>query len=200
MIYSEKRKIAFLTIPKNASETIAQCTHKDFTLVSDKTPLPRDTTQICIIRDPFDRWKSGTIEYFVHPTSRINQFNLRNTIQPIMIPEMRRRLTKWLTHDEPQPWDYHTNFQCEAYKWGKFKNIKFYWYNDTVIQTIQNDFSCFKNLKSFHKKDKYADYKKTLLDFIEKNEHAVMAQLQKMYATDYNFIANLKFVNYNNEI
>ena len=68
IFYNEAKNLALLTIAKNCSESILQGVTKDF-VYFDTIDLPKDTTAIVIFRDPYDRWISGTVEYFAYPDS-----------------------------------------------------------------------------------------------------------------------------------
>ena len=186
IFYNEAKNLALLTIAKNCSESIKQGVTKDF-VYYDTIDLPKDTTAIVIFRDPYDRWISGTVEYFAYPESVSYLSTSEHGVQ--------LNLQQWLNR-EPMPWDYHTSLQSVVYNYSNL-DLKPYWFCNSVLEDINKDYNCFDEILVTHQGKLRKKYKKIIKEFINKNQKVVESKLSTLYNVDYKFFNTLKFVNRN---
>lgn len=186
IFYNEAKNLALLTIAKNCSESILQGVTKDF-VHCDTIDLPKGTTAIVIFRDPYDRWISGTVEYFAYPEG------LRDL--PVSERGVQLNLQQWLNR-EPAPWDYHTSLQSEFYDYSDL-DLKPYWFCNSVLEDINKDYNCFDKILVTHQEKLRKKYKKIVKGFINKNQQVIESKLSTLYDADYKFFNTLKFVNRN---
>jgi len=186
IFYNEAKNLALLTIAKNCSESILQGVTKDF-VHFDTIDLPKDTTAIVIFRDPYDRWISGTVEYFAYPDS------MRDL--PMSERGVQLNLQHWL-NQEPVPWDYHTSLQSTVYDYFNL-DLKPYWFCNSVLEDINKDYNCFDKIPVTHQEKLRKKYKKIVKGFINKNQQVIESKLSTLYDADYKFFNTLKFVNRN---
>lgn len=186
IFYNEAKNLALLTIAKNCSESILQGVTKDF-VHCDTIVLPKGTTAIVIFRDPYDRWISGTVEYFAYPEG------LRDL--PVSERGVQLNLQQWLNR-EPAPWDYHTSLQSEFYDYSDL-DLKPYWFCNSVLEDINKDYNCFDKILVTHQEKLRKKYKKIVKGFINKNQQVIESKLSTLYDADYKFFNTLKFVNRN---
>lgn len=186
IFYNEAKNLALLTIAKNCSESILQGVTKDF-VYFDTIDLPKDTTAITIFRDPYDRWISGTVEYFAYPDS----------LRDLSISErgVQLNLHQWL-RKEPVPWDYHTSLQSTVYNYSNL-DLKPYWFCSSVLEDINKDYNCFDKIVVTHQEKLRKKYKKIVKEFINKNQQVIESKLSTLYDADYKLFNTLKFVNRN---
>lgn len=161
------KDVSILAIPKNCSSSI-------ITGLKPSQPGLADTV-ICILRDPLDRWRSGTIQYFTYEERLKDQ-----------------TLDIWLT--KGTYFDVHTMPQSHFIKGN---NIINYYYKNNVLESIQADWDIFDSIPHLQKTDKPAKEKvKRKVDkWISKNKTQLQVKIDKIYEKDYMQIAKAKFQN-----
>lgn len=178
IIYNKARQLAFYTIAKNCSESILQCRNKSFERQQDTFNLPNNTKVICILRDPIDRWISGTVEFF-------------SQIPPSSILGMNKSLVFWLDK-EPYAWDFHTEHQSKDINTSW--DIDYFWFGPTVLQDIQAKYKCFDKIIHTHREKFRTPYRQAIIEFMQNNPQ-VESRLKTFYKNDYTLIENSQFVN-----
>ena len=185
MIYSESANISFLVMPKNASESISRSLKEGFSRVSPKIKTLPNTTFICILRDPYERWISGTVEEFLYPS----------TDRYYTAGDMIKILKKRLDNDSGIIHNSHTIMQCDIYKWKKFKTIEFYNLTPTTLRIIKDKHKCFDRIHNAHvsSRGKRLPYKLILTEWIYANNHE--QTIRNLLQRDYDFVSKIKFQN-----
>lgn len=191
-VYSAKRNLYFCTIAKNCSTSIINQLPKDFQATK---PLP-DTDVIVILRDPVDRWISGTVEYFTYgPHSFVTTHGAPNPSKMLMA------LNSYVKRDRLYAFDYHTELQSAELKTiKKFTGkIHYYYYHAGVLDDIQKDFDVFKSVSKENSTvaDKHRPkFRSVLESWLEINREVLYPKLKEFYKKDYKAINKLNFVNW----
>jgi len=191
--YSPKRNFYFCTIAKNCSTSIIKQLPTDF--LSNQKPC-KDAEVVIILRDPIDRWFSGTTEYFAYGPPPFEHILKKSSTKQMI------RILNWhIKMPTLHPFDYHTELQSNVIAHVKqfTGNIHYYYYHYDVLDDIRNDFGI---LKSISRENTGADknrlrYRKALNKWSEKNHKELYLKLEEFYKPDYDMINNLNFVNWN---
>lgn len=161
------KDVSILAIPKNCSSSI----------ITGLKPsvLGLANTVICILRDPFDRWRSGTIQYFTH----------EGRLQAHTLDMWLKTGTYFDEHTLPQ-----TNFI-------KGNNIVYYYYKSNVLESIQADWNIFDSIPHLQKTEQTEKQKvKRKVDkWISKNKTQLKVKIGNIYKDDYKQIEKAKFEN-----
>jgi len=181
--YSKKRNLYIFAIAKNCTNSILKNLTDDFV----KGSQPRkDADIIVILRDPYQRWISGTVEYFSYtiesdPTSMI------------------KRLDRWLMFP-PVKFDYHTEAQSDALiDIHDYTGRKFYYYQDKeVLHYVNAHWNILKKVQHLNtSQDKLRKpFANALRLWAEKNHEKLSSQLELLYKDDYKLIQKSGFVNW----
>lgn len=191
-VYSPERNLYFCTIAKNCSTSIINQLPEDFVAV--KPPLDADV--VVILRDPIDRWISGTVEYFTYgPHSFVTTLGNANPSKMLMA------LNSYIKRDTLYAFDFHTGLQS-----AELKNIKkftgkihYYYYHPDVLDDIQQDFNVFKSVSKENttSADKHRPkFRMTLNSWLETNHEKLYPKLKEFYKKDYKLINRSQFVNW----
>ena len=161
------KDVSILAIPKNCSSSI-------ITGLKSSQPGLANTV-ICILRDPFDRWRSGTIQYFTH------EFSLQ-----------AHTLDFWLKTG--MYFDEHTMPQTHFIEGN---NIVYYYYKPNVLESIQADWDIFDSIPHLQKTEQPEKQKvKRKVDkWISNNREQLKDKIDNIYKDDYKQIEKAKFKN-----
>lgn len=150
----------------------------------------KDADVIVILRDPFERWFSGTVEWFAIAQDPFEY-------QPV--EKMLPALDRWIKFPF-RAFDYHTEPQSATLiqELPEFFGNVFYFYQDKqVLNSINEKFDIFETIEH---KNKITDrhrppFKKALNKWIKRNKNSLMPKLQEFYKDDYDLIKQSCFVN-----
>ena len=167
-IYKVNSKdVSILAIPKNCSSSI----------ITGLKPsvIGSANTVICILRDPFDRWRSGTIQYFTH----------EERLQAHTLDVWLKTGTYFDEHTLPQ-----TTFI-------KGNNIVYYYYKSNVLESIQADWNIFDSIPHLQKTEQpdKQKIKRKVDKWISKNKEQLKDKIVNIYKDDYEQIEKVKFKN-----
>jgi hypothetical protein len=181
IFYSKERKLSFVTIAKNGSETVTKILKDDFKKVN--TP---QHTQIVIIREPVSRWISGIVEQALYGPHPKPQQSIKSMLQSSKLKLQSQSISHVDFHTEPQ-----VNFLY------KLPTVYYYMTPD-VFERINEDHNIFKNIEHHHNSQanqQRREYTHALHEWVKANKDQVHAWLQEVYKDDYKLINNSKFVN-----
>lgn len=185
--YSKTRNLYVLTIAKNCSTSLLDNLTPDFE--QHQRPL-KTADVIVILRDPYERWLSGTVEYFAITASE--QYGTRE--------HMLRMLDIWLRHT-PHEFDYHTEPQSKSLEViDQFSgNVYYYYQHSKVLDDINQDWNILERIEHNNTSEHRhrPKFRHALDKWVYKNKERLLKHLDVLYAEDYKLINSLQFVNWN---
>jgi len=135
-------------------------------------------TYICILRDPIDRWISGTAEYFHRAgVTRIDTFV--DLFNHVVVPKISI--------------DTHTLPQAVFLQGLKFETIDAYEFSPSVLQRIDTVYNCCSSFDTVHTTQEY-EIKKTFSEYIHEalnKSKKFKNKVKSYYSIDYDLIERL---------
>jgi hypothetical protein len=186
--YSEERNLYILSIAKNCTSSMLANLKDDF--VSGTHPR-KDADVIVILRDPYKRWISGTVEFFA-----LTQDLHRYRPVEYMLPALDR----WLRFP-PVVFDYHTEPQSVTLntELPEFTGRVFYYYQDSkVLDAINTQWNILNKVEHLNtaKHSIRPKFVKAINKWAKQNHDKLVEHINNLYAEDYKIINKSRFVDW----